>query len=147
MKLIFKSSIVVILFVFFAVQAIGASNDFDETKIKELVKRWEVRDGAAVVEISYEFSKSLVANDSVFFKVMLQNKNVFNSWLEDLQYDTFTAYAARDEIDDILYTVMLSKLKDLMLEKTNRHLKHPNFGKLAIRLEKKLKIIQVRLID
>ena len=54
---------------------------------------------------------------------MKENESIFNDWLEDLPTSTFTIFESQDEIDELLCHAKYSKLKELMIEKTEQYLK------------------------
>gem|GEM_PF-5978769 len=97
--------------------------------------------------MNYIISKGLVAEDSLFFKTMYTHHEAFTKWLDYLDTGTFTIYNAEDDVDIILYTAMLSKLKELMLEKTEKYLHHPKYKKLAQKVKERLRNISIRFID
>lgn len=132
--------------------ALLSSSAFAQTKnaeeeLQSLIIKWKARDGDMVGELSYEFSKKVVMNGKIFFKVFLGNQEDFNSWIEDLQFTTFTAYQSSDNVEDALYSAYYNELKVLMLKESEKYLDHPQFGKMAHKLKSKLGKIYVRIID
>ena len=119
----------------------------DINNLTELIQKLSKSDGGETFELNYKISKALVANDSLFFKVMNAHQQEFQLWLDDLDTGTFTIFNAEDDVDIILYTAMLAKLKELMLEKTDKYLNHPKYKKLAQKVKERLSNISVRSID
>lgn len=119
----------------------------DKEKILDLVNKFQNRDGAQFVELSYNLSKMLVLNDSVFFKVMFNNQDTFCSWIEGLQKGTFTVYCYEDNVDKVLKKAMFSKLKELMQMHNNKYIENPKYKYLSKKLRQRLKDISIKFID
>lgn len=119
----------------------------EDSQMTQLVKKWKTRDGAQTVELSYELSKSLVSCDSLFYQVMSLERGVLSSWLDELQYGTFTIYEADDEVEIVLYQAYYSRLKELMIRKNHHFLQHPEYGDIAEIIREKLEKITIRAVD
>lgn len=115
--------------------------------VDEIINRWDKRDGEEEYILSLKLSKNIIINDSLFFKKMKNNGKIYEEWLSNLQYTVFTIFDYEDSVDIILKTAYYEKLKNLMLEKANKYKNNTSFGKLAIKMIKKLAKIKIRIID
>jgi len=87
-----------------------------ETSMNDLIARWRQRDGGAVAEVGTELSEALVKSPQAFFAMMRNDPESFDAWLRGIQHHTFTAFEAKDELHDELYTAYYNRLKELILE-------------------------------
>ena len=85
-----------------------------ESDIPKLVERWKDRDGAAFAEVGTELSKALVRAPQAFMKVMQDDCESYDSWLNGIAQHTFTIYESSGEVEDDLYMAYYEKLKQLM---------------------------------
>ena len=88
-----------------------------ETDIPKLVERWKDRDGAAFAEVGIELSKAFVRAPQAFMKVMQEDRESYDSWLNGIAQHTFTIYRSSGEVEDDLYMAYYEKLKQLMIGK------------------------------
>lgn len=117
-------------------------------QMETLIQRWDNRDGSQFIEIGFELSKFFVENDSIFLREMSKNKNTFSSWLDKLQFSSFTAYEAGDDkIEHILYTAFYNKLKELMLERAKIWINHSEYQYMVNEIIIKLNSINVRFVE
>ncbi len=121
--------------------------NMDKIRLQELITEWESRDGADALELGPMITKELILNDNIFFEMMLDNISTFNSWLKDLQYHTFTIFNIEDEVDKILKKTMLLKLKELMVEHSEKYKNDIKYGDMAQRLINRLRIIDIEAVE
>ena len=136
-----------IFFIFVQFTMLYSQSKNDEIKFLELIQQYNNRDGASGYDISFKISKMLIINDTIFFKIMKDHKNVFLDWLNELQYQTFTVYDYEDDVDKILLKTMLNKLKELMINTTEKYLNSSEYQLMAKKLYVKLKNIKIRFIE
>jgi len=117
-----------------------------EQKLPSLITAYKNRDGAQGIEISSELSKKLIQSTKPFFALMNEDESIFYDWLEYLPTSTFTIFESQDEIDELLCHAKYSKLKELMIEKTELYLKDNKTDKLAKELLNKLEQIEIRSV-
>lgn len=85
----------------FGPRVLGALEDrLGETRVPQLIKDWEQRDGAAVQEIGTELSKSFVQSPEAFLAAMSKSPTELDAWIDGLETHTFTLYESRTELDD-----------------------------------------------
>lgn len=85
-----------------------------EATMPQLLQRWRVRDGAAVVEVGTELSKAFVTSPLSFLRAMKDDPESYSAWLEGLEHHTFTLFESQGELEDDLYAAYYEKLKSLM---------------------------------
>ncbi len=136
-----------IFFIFVQFTMLYSQSKNNEIKFLELIQQYNNRDGASGYDISFKISKMLIINDTIFFKIMNDHKNVFLDWLNELQYQTFTVYDYEDDVDKILLKTMLNKLKELMINTTEKYLNSSEYQLMAKKLYVKLKNIKIRFIE
>ena len=105
------------------------------------------RDGEGEIDISYDISKMVIENDSLFFKVMYQHKKDYKEWLDNLDNDVFTIYNAEDNVEKILYTAYYEKLKQLMLNVTKKYKSSNKLYGMVKDLREKLKKTKITVIE
>lgn len=115
--------------------------------IGKLIKKYEKRDGSIGAELSFQLAKEFIKNDTLFIQEMSRHKNTFDDWLGNLQYEVFTVYNARDNVDDLLYKAYYEELKKLMNEKITNLQKNFNNNVIVKKMKKKLDEVKIRLID
>lgn len=117
------------------------------SNLNKIIKEWGKRDGAKEIELSYDISKKMIENDSLFFEIMSEHKKAYNSWVGNLGSDVFTVYNSKDKIEDTLYIAYYEKLKQLMINVTAKYSPNSKYYEIVRLLRKKLETIKINLID
>ncbi|MCB2200368.1 hypothetical protein KQI63_13250 [bacterium] len=120
-------------------------NRMGEISIPSLVDQWNSRDGALVAEVGTEMSKAFVNSPSAFFNVLSKDIDAFNSWIDNLDHNTFTIFESNSEEEDDLYLAYYNKLRNLMIDAANKEL-DTEHKVMADKLIAKLMAIDVRRI-
>ena len=116
-----------------------------ESSLPALLQKWQHRDGAAVAEVGTELSRSLITTPESFLSLMHENPNDLDSWLDNIEHNTFTVFEARDDLDNELYIAYYSRMKELMLQSVEPYL-NTKFAEEAKKIKKKLSDIEISVI-
>jgi hypothetical protein len=115
--------------------------------IEELLARWRRRDGAAFQEVGSELSKAAAQNPGGFLAAMAQDQDSYRSWLEGLQYHTFTIYESSSDLEDQLYRAYYERLRSLIIESVSSYSNDSRLGSLAKEICGALEQIEIREIQ
>lgn len=116
--------------------------------VAALIDQYRNRDGAQFIEVGSELSKYLVKCDSVFFRQMSYNPDVYSEWLKVIEVSTFTIFeAGNDKLEQQLYSAYYDKLKQLMIISAKKWVGNDRYKIMAEQMIKKLNEIEIRFID
>ncbi len=122
-------------------------NEDCETKIRDLVNKWEHYDGEEFQPLSLKLSNSLLECDSIFFKIFQNKDEAYKEWISSLQGGTFTVYDFENSNDSIAQRKKLISLKNEMIKKCKKLNNNKSYNRESKILLKFLRKIKIRYID
>ena len=137
---IVKSVAVVLLALMLLSPALADCDPAREKELGELVAKWLQRDGAAFQEIGSALSLAFVAAPRCFLLQLADEPEAWDSWLEGLQFHTFTVY--REDL-----RASTAALLREMRAQAEQLASDDSVGDLAQALKERLEATVIREID
>ncbi len=101
---------------------------------------WSKADGAEYQEAGLGLSECLVAQEALFFQVMLAQKGLFDGWLQGLGNHTLVVFEPSQKAH-------IAKLKKQMARIAKRQSHDPKYGEMAKALAAQLAKTPIREVD